>query len=66
MKTLRGRLALTHALVALLAIAVVAVVLALPADLQVLPQLPRWTDRACLLIAGVWFVNLTNFMDGID
>jgi UDP-N-acetylmuramyl pentapeptide phosphotransferase/UDP-N-acetylglucosamine-1-phosphate transferase len=23
-------------------------------------------DRACLLIAGVWFINLTNFMDGID
>ncbi|HEY4858167.1 MAG TPA: glycosyl transferase [Xanthobacteraceae bacterium] len=47
-------------------IAVGAVVIALPHDMQVLPQLPWWMDRACLLIAGVWFVNLTNFMDGID
>jgi UDP-N-acetylmuramyl pentapeptide phosphotransferase/UDP-N-acetylglucosamine-1-phosphate transferase len=47
-------------------IAVAGVVMALPAGLRVLPGLPWWMDRACLLIAGVWFVNLTNFMDGID
>ncbi len=23
-------------------------------------------ERACLFLAGVWFVNLVNFMDGID
>jgi UDP-N-acetylmuramyl pentapeptide phosphotransferase/UDP-N-acetylglucosamine-1-phosphate transferase len=28
--------------------------------------LPWWGERALLLLAGVWFVNLTNFMDGID
>ena len=47
-------------------LAVGAIVIALPDDMQVLPWLPWWMDRACLLIAGVWFVNLTNFMDGID
>jgi UDP-N-acetylmuramyl pentapeptide phosphotransferase/UDP-N-acetylglucosamine-1-phosphate transferase len=28
--------------------------------------LPRWLDLALSGIAWVWFVNLTNFMDGID
>jgi UDP-N-acetylmuramyl pentapeptide phosphotransferase/UDP-N-acetylglucosamine-1-phosphate transferase len=47
--------------------AAVALVLAmLPAELRVLPQLPWWLERAGLLIGGIWFVNLTNFMDGID
>ncbi|HEY7245826.1 MAG TPA: glycosyltransferase family 4 protein [Xanthobacteraceae bacterium] len=46
--------------------AVAAVVIALPEQIRALPELPWWLDRACLLIGGVWFVNLTNFMDGID
>jgi UDP-N-acetylmuramyl pentapeptide phosphotransferase/UDP-N-acetylglucosamine-1-phosphate transferase len=46
--------------------AIAAVVLALPEQVRVLPELPWWFDRTCLLIGGVWFVNLTNFMDGID
>ena len=25
-----------------------------------------WIERACLFLGGVWFVNLVNFMDGID
>src|SRR5260370_1329221 len=25
-----------------------------------------WAERLCLLMALVWFVNLVNFMDGID
>jgi len=45
----------------------VAIVLAgLPADLTVTPFLPWWLERILLLIAGVWFVNLVNFMDGLD
>ena len=28
--------------------------------------MPWWLERACLLLAGIWFVNLVNFMDGID
>ena len=48
------------------AAAVVVVIAALPADLQVVPVLPWWAERALMLIGGVWFVNLVNFMDGID
>ena len=39
---------------------------ALPADFQMTPFLPWWLERALLVIAGVWFVNLVNFMDGLD
>lgn len=28
--------------------------------------LPLWLDRAACLVAWVWFMNLYNFMDGID
>jgi UDP-N-acetylmuramyl pentapeptide phosphotransferase/UDP-N-acetylglucosamine-1-phosphate transferase len=45
----------------------VAIVLAaLPGDLRVVPFLPNWLERALLGLAILWFVNLTNFMDGID
>jgi UDP-N-acetylmuramyl pentapeptide phosphotransferase/UDP-N-acetylglucosamine-1-phosphate transferase len=47
-------------------LAVGLVIAALPAALRVTPMLPWWIERAGLLVAGVWFVNLTNFMDGID
>jgi UDP-N-acetylmuramyl pentapeptide phosphotransferase/UDP-N-acetylglucosamine-1-phosphate transferase len=47
-------------------LAVGAVIAALPDDGQMLPQLPRWLERAGLFVGGVWFVNLVNFMDGID
>jgi UDP-N-acetylmuramyl pentapeptide phosphotransferase/UDP-N-acetylglucosamine-1-phosphate transferase len=45
----------------------VAIVLAaLPGSLRLVPLLPFWLERALLLLAILWFVNLTNFMDGID
>ena len=47
-------------------IAVGAVIAALPSELQILPVLPWWMERACLVLGGVWLVNLVNFMDGID
>jgi UDP-N-acetylmuramyl pentapeptide phosphotransferase/UDP-N-acetylglucosamine-1-phosphate transferase len=47
-------------------ISVAIVIAALPADLHVVPILPWWIERALLLLAGVWFINLVNFMDGID
>ena len=51
----------------LLQILAVGIVLAtLPAELRVVPELPWWIERALLLLACLWFVNLTNFMDGID
>ena len=42
------------------------VIAALPEDFSVVPQLPRLFERALLVLGGVWFVNLVNFMDGID
>lgn len=51
----------------ILQVAGVAIVLAaLPGDLRVVPLLPYWLERALLGLAILWFVNLVNFMDGID
>jgi UDP-N-acetylmuramyl pentapeptide phosphotransferase/UDP-N-acetylglucosamine-1-phosphate transferase len=38
----------------------------IPAESRIIPELPWWIERAGLLLGGIWFVNLTNFMDGID
>jgi UDP-N-acetylmuramyl pentapeptide phosphotransferase/UDP-N-acetylglucosamine-1-phosphate transferase len=46
--------------------AVVAILLAAPADLRIIPACPLWIERAFVLLAGLWFVNLVNFMDGLD
>src|SRR6185503_9635424 len=46
--------------------AVGLVIAALPDDFSVVPQLARPVERALLLLGGVWFVNLVNFMDGLD
>jgi UDP-N-acetylmuramyl pentapeptide phosphotransferase/UDP-N-acetylglucosamine-1-phosphate transferase len=51
---------------ALQAIAVGLVLAFIPAEARIIPDLPWWIERAGLLLGGVWFVNLTNFMDGID
>jgi UDP-N-acetylmuramyl pentapeptide phosphotransferase/UDP-N-acetylglucosamine-1-phosphate transferase len=48
------------------ALAVGAVIYALPDDLRVVPILPWWVERGLLFAGGLWFVNLVNFMDGID
>ncbi len=42
------------------------VIVALPPELHIVPHLPWWVERVSLGIVVVWFVNLTNFMDGID
>jgi len=46
--------------------AVAAVLLAAPSDLRIAPVCPLAFERALLFIAGLWFVNLVNFMDGLD
>ena len=48
------------------AAAVGAILLIAPADLRIVPPCPLWIERAVLLLAGLWFVNLVNFMDGLD
>lgn len=47
-------------------LAVAAVIFVLPPELRVLPILPLPAERIALLIGGSWFVNLVNFMDGLD
>ncbi|HEX2727833.1 MAG TPA: glycosyl transferase [Beijerinckiaceae bacterium] len=45
----------------------VTVVVTASADARVLPDVvPLWVERSLVVFAGVWFVNLVNFMDGID
>ena len=46
--------------------AIAAALAALPDDARVVPLLPWWAERAALLLAGVYLVNIVNFMDGID
>jgi len=42
------------------------VILAAHESLRVVPACLRWIERGLLLLAGLWFVNLVNFMDGLD
>jgi UDP-N-acetylmuramyl pentapeptide phosphotransferase/UDP-N-acetylglucosamine-1-phosphate transferase len=47
-------------------LAVAAVILAAPENLRIVPACPLWLERGLLFVAGLWFVNLVNFMDGLD
>jgi UDP-N-acetylmuramyl pentapeptide phosphotransferase/UDP-N-acetylglucosamine-1-phosphate transferase len=47
-------------------LAIVLVIAAMPEEARLAPWLPYWAERICLLLAFAWFVNLVNFMDGID
>ncbi|WP_245501323.1 glycosyl transferase [Lichenibacterium minor] len=51
---------------ALQIIAVGIAVSALPDGARVLPWIPLALERLLLVVGGAWFVNLTNFMDGMD
>ncbi len=46
--------------------AAVAIVVALPGDLDTVPVVPSWLESLGAVLIGVWFINLVNFMDGID
>jgi len=48
------------------ALAIAVALAAMPADLRIAPLLPWWAERIFLLAGLLWFVNLVNFMDGID
>jgi UDP-N-acetylmuramyl pentapeptide phosphotransferase/UDP-N-acetylglucosamine-1-phosphate transferase len=48
------------------ALAVAMVIAALPAELRIFSPLPWWLERGVLGVVALWFVNLANFMDGID
>jgi UDP-N-acetylmuramyl pentapeptide phosphotransferase/UDP-N-acetylglucosamine-1-phosphate transferase len=47
-------------------LAVAAVVMTGAADARILAVVPLPFEQALLIVGGVWFVNLVNFMDGID
>jgi UDP-N-acetylmuramyl pentapeptide phosphotransferase/UDP-N-acetylglucosamine-1-phosphate transferase len=47
-------------------IAVCIVIAALPESVRLVPSLPWPVERAGLLLAALWFINLFNFMDGLD
>jgi UDP-N-acetylmuramyl pentapeptide phosphotransferase/UDP-N-acetylglucosamine-1-phosphate transferase len=48
------------------ALIVAAVIYTLPKELRIAPFLPWSLERLILVVGGLWFVNLVNFMDGID
>lgn len=43
-----------------------AVVFTAPETARIVPALPLMLERGLILLAGIWFVNLVNFMDGLD
>jgi len=43
-----------------------AVVFTAPDDARIVPALPLALERGLIVFAGIWFVNLVNFMDGLD
>ena len=48
------------------AVAVGTILFTVAADVRIVPAAPLWIERGLLLLAGLWFVNLVNFMDGLD
>ena len=48
------------------AVAVGAIVFTAPDEFKIASACPLWIERGLILLAGLWFVNLVNFMDGLD
>ncbi len=48
------------------ALSVAIVISAMPHEIRVVSQLPLWFERSLLVLGCVYFVNIANFMDGID
>jgi UDP-N-acetylmuramyl pentapeptide phosphotransferase/UDP-N-acetylglucosamine-1-phosphate transferase len=44
----------------------VMVVFVAPSDWYIVAMIPLWLQAWLLFFAGLWFVNLVNFMDGLD
>ena len=50
-----------------LQLAAVALLLAtLPSQIRIIETVPIWLERTLLILAMLWFINLVNFMDGLD
>src|SRR5258707_2114329 len=48
------------------AASVAAIVFTAPESFRIVDAAPLWIERGLVLLAGLWFVNLVNFMDGLD
>ena len=48
------------------ALIIAGVIYFIPPGLQIFPSCPGWIERSMLVLGGLWFVNLVNFMDGLD
>lgn len=48
------------------AISVGLILAALPEQFHLIKSIPLGVERTLLLLGGLWFVNLVNFMDGLD
>ena len=48
------------------AVPIVAILLVTPEIPRLFPPVPLWLERSLMLLAMLWFVNLVNFMDGLD
>jgi UDP-N-acetylmuramyl pentapeptide phosphotransferase/UDP-N-acetylglucosamine-1-phosphate transferase len=48
------------------ALAIAVMLTAVPDNLRALPFIPAWLEHTALFVGALWFVNLVNFMDGID
>jgi UDP-N-acetylmuramyl pentapeptide phosphotransferase/UDP-N-acetylglucosamine-1-phosphate transferase len=46
--------------------AVLLLCVALPSQLRLIETIPLWLERALLVLGLLWFINLVNFMDGLD
>jgi UDP-N-acetylmuramyl pentapeptide phosphotransferase/UDP-N-acetylglucosamine-1-phosphate transferase len=47
-------------------LAVMIAISSLSSEVRVISPLPFWLERSMLIIGAVYFVNVVNFMDGID
>jgi UDP-N-acetylmuramyl pentapeptide phosphotransferase/UDP-N-acetylglucosamine-1-phosphate transferase len=47
-------------------VAVSLIVFGLPSDFHIFPVSPLPAERILIVLGGLWFVNLVNFMDGLD
>jgi len=46
--------------------AVIFLFAALPSQMRIFEIVPVWLERTLLILGLLWFVNLVNFMDGLD
>jgi UDP-N-acetylmuramyl pentapeptide phosphotransferase/UDP-N-acetylglucosamine-1-phosphate transferase len=47
-------------------LAITVAIAVMPAEVRLVASVPWWAERLGLLLGLLWFVNLVNFMDGID